>query len=85
MPPQGLMEHRIQVRQLWQVILGNYLITADLLDFLVKAILMCKRCVINSCAQRSIRTCKSFRKVKNKCQYLPVFLGALQPHTWPTQ
>ena len=75
MPPQGLMEHRIQVRQLWQVILGNYLITADLLDFLVKAILMCKRCVINSRDQRSIKDLQVFQEGEKQVSIFTCFSG----------
>ena len=43
MPPQGLLEHGVQVGQPWQVFLGDRLVATDLSDFLVEAILMlCK-------------------------------------------
>jgi hypothetical protein len=40
MPPQGFMEHGVQVVQAWQMILGNCLTAANLMDFLVEAILI---------------------------------------------
>ena len=39
-PPQGLLEHCVQVGQPWQVFLGDCLVAADLSDLLVQAILI---------------------------------------------
>jgi hypothetical protein len=43
MPPQGLVEHSIQVNQPWQVILSDCLVATDFLDFLENAILVPKQ------------------------------------------